>query len=331
MSILIGIGLIVLFYLLVYRTLIKSIPSDESKPVSDEEDRPYRYRYNYSYDTGRYRIQPSQKPKENLYTPFTDFPKNIHTSEEQLSRMRRSTDTWLYLFPSTFTGYSAKIFGNSREIYNTSFSACSCMDFQKRKLPCKHMYYLAFFSGRMNDFDWIGDDEYYIINRFKLSNRPVAKKIYSLPPEEVLILRHIVRSEFKGEPELYVDISKITNLLELGLLAKTGKKNKTRILLFSLKVVEIKRYMRSNGYIFKDMSRNGLLSSIVNSDFDYKNSKGYIVYTSVSLGDGIKGEEIERYLPEQWDGLKEGQEGYPFIPASSGWRNDILEEIVHGD
>ena len=322
MSILILIILIVLFFLFVFWGLIKATPTD------------------YYYERGKYLLEHPEeqnilknprKPKESLYTPFTDFPQRIHTEEEQLSRMRRSTDTWIYLFPSTFTGHSAKIFGNSREIYNTSFSACSCMDFQKRKLPCKHMYYLAFFSGRMNDFDWIGDDEYYIINRFKLSNRPVAKKIYSLPPEEVLILRHIVRSEYKGEPELYVDISKVTNLLKFGLLAKTGKKNKTRILLFSLKVVEIKRFMRSNGYIFKDMSRNGLLSSIVNSDFDYKNAKGYIVYISVSLGNGIKGEEIERYLPEQWDGLKEGKEGYPFIPASSGWRNDILEEIVNGD
>ena len=314
--------LIVLFFLLVFWALIKATPTD------------------YYYERGKYLLEHPQeqnilknprKPKESLYTPFTDFPQRIHTEEEQLSRMRRSTDTWIYLFPSTFTGHSAKIFGNSREIYNTSFSACSCMDFQKRKLPCKHMYYLAFFSGKMNDFDWIGDDEYYIINRFKLSTRPVAKKIYSLPPEEVLILRHIVRSDFLGEPELYVNALKVTNLLKLGLISKTGKKDKTRILLFSLKVVEIKRYMRSNGYIFKDMSRNGLLSSIVNSDFDYKNAKGYILYISVSLGNGIKGEEIEQYLPEQWDALKDRTENYPFIPASSGWRIDILEEIVHGD
>lgn len=329
MSILISIVTVVLFFLLVYWILLKATPSDKSKPIEDTEDRPFRY--NYSYDTGRYEIEPSKKLKESLYTPFTDFPKRIHTEEEQLSRMRGAMDRWIYLFPSTFTGHSARIMGTSREIYNTTLATCSCMDFQKRKLPCKHMYHLAFFSGKMNDFDWIGDDEYYIINRFKLSTRPVAKKIYSLPPEEVLILRHIVRSDFKGEPELYVNALKVTNLLKLGLISKTGKKDKTRILLFSLKVVEIKRYMRSNGYIFKDMSRNGLLSSIVNSDFDYKNAKGYIVYISVSLGDGIKGEEIERYLPEQWDGLKEGQEGYPFIPASSGWRIDILEEIIHGD
>lgn len=329
MSILISIVLVVLFFLLLYWLLMKSIPSDESKPVEDEEDKPYRY--NYSYDTGRYEIEPSKKPKESLYTPFTDFPQRIHTDEEQLSRMRGAMDRWIYLFPSTFTGHSARIMGTSREIYNTSLSTCSCMDFQKRKLPCKHMYHLAFSSGKMNDFDWIGDDEYYIINRFKLSTRPVAKKIYSLPPEEVLILRHIVRSDFLGEPELYVNASKVKNLLELGLIAKTGKKDKTRILLFSLTVVEIKRYMRSMGYTFKDRSRLGLLSAIVNSDFDYKNAKGYIVYISVSLGNGIKGEEIEQYLPAQWDALNERAENFPFIPASSGWRIDILEEIINGD
>ena len=332
MSILIGIGLIVLFYLLVYRTLIKSIPSDESKPVSDEEDRPYRYRYNYSYDTGRYRIQPSQKPKENLYTPFTDFPKDIHTEDEQLSRMRRATDKWIYLFPSTFTGQSAKIMGTSCEIYETSFSACSCMDFYKRKLPCKHMYRLAFFSKRMNAFDWIGDyyDDDYIAERFSLSNRPIAKIIYSLSPDDVLIFHHIVYKTTKDEPDIYVDESKVNRLLELGFIKKTGKKNKTRILLFDLTVVEIKRFTRSNGYVFKEMSRNGLLSAIVNSDFDYKNAKGYIVYIAVTLGNGIN-EDVKEYLPKQWDCLSDREEDYPFIPAKSEWRRDILEEVIHGD
>lgn len=332
MSILISIVLVVLFFLLLYWLLMKSIPSDESKPIEDIEDKPYRYRYNYSYDTGRYRIEPSQKPKESLYTPFTDFPQRIHTEEEQLSRMRGAMDRWIYLFPSTFTGHSARIMRTSREIYNTSLSTCSCMDFQKRKLPCKHMYHLAFFSGRMNDFDWIGDYRYYIINRFKLSSRPVAKKIYSLPPEEVMILRHVVRSDELGEPGLYVNASRMKNLFELGLISKTGKRDKTRILLFDLTVVEIKQFLRSKGYFFKQArTREALLTAIINSDFDYRNAKGYIVYTSVSLGYGVKGEEIEEYLPAQWDCLNESAEDYPLIPAKSEWRMDILEEIIHGD
>lgn len=327
MDTLISIFLVIVFTVV----MIKIGKLLDSEPVRDEEDESYQY--NYNRDTGRYSIEPSRKPKESLYTPFTDFPKDIHTSEEQLSRMRRATDKWIYLFPSTFTGQSAKIMGTSCEIYETSFSACSCMDFYKRKLPCKHMYRLAFFSKRMNAFDWIGDyyDDDYIAERFSLSNRPIAKIIYSLSPDDVLIFHHIVYKITEDEPDIYVDESKVNRLLELGFIKKTGKKNKTRILLFDLTVVEIKRFTRSNGYIFKDMSRNGLLSAIVNSDFDYKNAKGYIVYIAVTLGNGINKEDVKEYLPKQWDCLSDREEDYPFIPAKSEWRRDILEEVIHGD
>lgn len=321
--ILILIVLIVIFFLLVFWALINAIPND------------------YYYERGKYILEHPRnpnilenprKPKESLYTPFEDFPKDIHTEDEQISRMRRATDKWIYLFPSTFTGQSAKIMGTSCGIYETSFSACSCMDFYKRKLPCKHMYRLAFFSKRMNAFDWLGDyyDDDYIAERFSLSNRSIAKIIYSLSPDDVLIFHHIVYKITKDEPDIYVDESKVNRLLELGFIKKTGKKNKTRILLFDLTVVEIKRFTRSNGYVFKEMSRNGLLSAIVNSDFDYKNAKGYIVYIAVTLGNGIN-EDVKEYLPKQWDCLSDREENYPFIPAKSEWRRDILEEVIHGD
>ena len=321
--ILILIALIVLFFLLVFWALINAI------------------QYDYYYERGKYILEHPRKPnvlehprkpKESLYTPFEDFPKDIHTEDEQLSRMRRATDKWIYLFPSTFTGQSAKIMGTSCGIYETSFSACSCVDFYKRKSPCKHMYRLAFFSKRMNAFDWLGDyyDDDYIAERLSLSNRPIAKIIYSLSPDDVLIFHHIVYKITKDEPDIYVDESKVNRLLELGFIKKTGKKNKTRILLFDLTVVEIKRFTRSNGYVFKEMSRNGLLSAIVNSDFDYKNAKGYIVYIAVTLGNGIN-EDVKEYLPKQWDCLSDREEDYPFIPAKSEWRRDILEEVIHGD
>lgn len=317
--------LIVLFFLLIFWMLDIATPTD------------------YYYERGKYLLEHPEeqnilknprKPKESLYTPFEDFPKDIHTEDEQISRMRRATDKWIYLFPSTFTGQSAKIMGTSCGIYETSFSACSCMDFYKRNLPCKHMYRLAFFSKRMNAFDWIGDyyDDDYIAERFSLSNRSIAKIIYSLLPDDVLIFHHIVYKITEDEPDIYVDESKVNRLLELGFIKKTDKKNKTRILLFDLTVLEIKQFLRSKGYFFKQArSRVDLLSAIVNSDFDYKNAKGYIVYIAVTLGNGINKEDVKEYLPKQWDCLSDGAEGYPFIPAKSEWRRDILEEVIHGD
>lgn len=38
---------------------------------------------------------------------------------------------------------SSKIQGSGVELYNTTLDSCTCMDFNTRKLPCKHIYKLA--------------------------------------------------------------------------------------------------------------------------------------------------------------------------------------------
>ena len=72
MSILILIILIVLFFLFVILISIIATPTD------------------YYYERGKYLLEHPEeqnilknprKPKESLYTPFTDFPKRIHTEE----------------------------------------------------------------------------------------------------------------------------------------------------------------------------------------------------------------------------------------------------------
>ena len=77
----------------------------------------------------------------------------------------------LYIFPDTFDGSSAFILGSEGNVYKTSFISCTCMDFQKRKLPCKHMYKLAFWSKKMNLYDW-GIE----LQGLKIQNRKPTKK-----------------------------------------------------------------------------------------------------------------------------------------------------------
>ena len=185
MSILIGIGLIVLFYLLVYRTLIKSIPSDESKPVSDEEDRPYRFDSSsyigQQYSSGNYGSTQVNQQKKKL-NPFSAFPDSIQNEREQQSRMVKAHKDNLYIFPDTFNGSSAFILGSGENVYKTSFSSCTCMDFQKRKLPCKHMYKLAFWSKKMNLYDW-GIE----LEGLKIQNRkPTKERLESMKHQKEL-------------------------------------------------------------------------------------------------------------------------------------------------
>ena len=157
MSILISIALVVLFFLLLYWMLLKAIPSDKSKPVSNEEDRPYRFDSSsyigQQYSSGHYDSTQINQQKKKL-NPFSAFPDSIQNEREQQSRMVKAHKDNLYIFPDTFSGDSAFILGSGENVYKTSFSSCTCMDFQKRKLPCKHMYKLAFWSKKMNLYDW---------------------------------------------------------------------------------------------------------------------------------------------------------------------------------
>ena len=157
MSILISIVIVVLFFLLLYWMLLKAIPSDKSKPVSNEEDRPYRFDSSsyigQQYSSGNYGSTQINQQKKKL-NPFSAFPDSIQNEREQQSRMVKAHKDNLYIFPDTFDGSSAFILGSGENVYKTSFNSCTCMDFQKRKLPCKHMYKLAFWSKKMNLYDW---------------------------------------------------------------------------------------------------------------------------------------------------------------------------------
>ena len=154
--------------------LLKAIPSDKSKPVSNEEDRPYRFDSSsyigQQYSSGNYGSTQINQQKKKL-NPFSAFPDSIQNEREQQSRMVKAHKDNLYIFPDTFDGSSAFILGSGENVYKTSFNSCTCMDFQKRKLPCKHMYKLAFWSKKMNLYDW-GIE----LDGLKIQNRKPTKE-----------------------------------------------------------------------------------------------------------------------------------------------------------
>lgn len=151
--------LISIFLLIVFAVvmMVKIGKLLESEPVRDEEDRPYRFDSSsyigQQYSSGNYGSTQINQQKKKL-NPFSAFPDSIQNEREQQSRMVKAHKDNLYIFPDTFNGSSAFILGSEGNVYKTSFISCTCMDFQKRKLPCKHMYKLAFWSKKMNLYDW---------------------------------------------------------------------------------------------------------------------------------------------------------------------------------
>jgi len=76
-------------------------------------------------------------PGWNIWDP------SIHEATGQYDRIKRSVDKYISILAYDPSYSIAKIKGTSG-IYLTSHERCSCPDYRKRRLPCKHMYALAY-------------------------------------------------------------------------------------------------------------------------------------------------------------------------------------------
>lgn len=75
---------------------------------------------------------------------------SIHSDSEQIKRQKSAIVaklTPVSIDPATFSG-SFK--GSRSSAYSTTLKSCTCVDFSRRNLPCKHIYRLA---HELNQFD----------------------------------------------------------------------------------------------------------------------------------------------------------------------------------
>ena len=81
---------------------------------------------------------------------FGNWDESLHNEIDQIKRianMKRIKPENVTFFPEN---ESATIKG-SNDIYNVTLDSCTCTDFSMRKLPCKHIYRLAYELGYLDD------------------------------------------------------------------------------------------------------------------------------------------------------------------------------------
>lgn len=92
---------------------------------------------------------------------WTNWNSDIHTTAEQLDRIKRASGSTNGIIlrkysPNTTTGI---VRGSSGKIYLTCGNGCSCPDFRKRGLPCKHMYFIAMchdeYKSILSEYDFV--------------------------------------------------------------------------------------------------------------------------------------------------------------------------------
>lgn len=103
---------------------------------------------------------------------FCNWDKEIHNDEEQLKRIKRAESADMTPTSIDYENQTGVFKGSGKKPYEVSLDFCTCSDFRRRKLPCKHIYRLAMELG-------LFDSDYDVgINKFDLS-----KAIFSLDVE----------------------------------------------------------------------------------------------------------------------------------------------------
>jgi len=88
-------------------------------------------------------------PAAEIWKKWADVPMN----DAQMRRLERGIECGFTPRKVCIDAKYAIIVGSERNAYKTTLTRCSCPDFQKRKLPCKHMYFLALKTGAIDGND----------------------------------------------------------------------------------------------------------------------------------------------------------------------------------
>ena len=139
----------------------------------------------------------------------------VHDSPDQQKRIESSKKK--ECTPLQLNGEDG-VFKGSKKNYFTTLSSCTCVDFSMRKLPCKHMYRLAF---ELNVFgsENVCDVDTQISERKRIED--ILPSIATLSLAEQKEYQSIAFACGKGNEKtsdgIKVDINLAKKLIELGL------------------------------------------------------------------------------------------------------------------
>lgn len=96
-----------------------------------------------------YKPKDKSRPQHIYHTKW-NYPETLK-SNAQATRLDRARGGDLTAKRVDRNKGKAVFVGTTGGDYKTTLDKCTCPDFQKREMPCKHMYYLADACGLLNN------------------------------------------------------------------------------------------------------------------------------------------------------------------------------------
>ena len=174
---------------------------------------------------------------ENM-KPFSVWDESIHNSPDQVKRIASATKSETSPSCVDREQQTAVFPGSSTTSYTTTLSSCSCMDFSRRHLPCKHIYRLAMELGLIDVPFKVGANK-NVTEAQQISLRDAVDEVELLPEKEQITLKDCLYQHlYKKNNNILIDVTecqrlkscRLINLVAPSVEALLTKKKKSEIL-----------------------------------------------------------------------------------------------------
>lgn len=184
----------------------------------------------------------AKKPVEPASPSDWDiWDKSVHLTDGQAGRMQRVLTQNMEIIGVKKSG-CYQIRGWKGKIYSTDYKSCTCEDFQKRHIPCKHMYLLATENAGFDPTPYIIRSEvephplrgYMNMGRYKVkgknpeTGRINTKTVYAVDEAEAIkaVAQFKLLGPLKVDEVAYDDASdaEIDEAKEIGVFIPSGAK-----------------------------------------------------------------------------------------------------------
>lgn len=178
-------------------------------------------------------------------------------------------------------------FSGKHGTYQTTLAGCSCVDFARRKLPCKHMYRLAIELGVIQEEVMSDTSEIVKPLTNGLQLRDLVAAIENIPEQSQMYLKKtLLNMIFRGKDPIKLDQTKeLDDVLELGILVpdKSG--------LFTIADNAKSKIRKLYTYLIRKFDTESVFDA--NSGKMVEIPKGARPYMSFHLSDGTSTSGIE--------------------------------------
>lgn len=240
--------------------------------------------------------------KENAIEKWNKtWDAKIHLTEHAVQRIKSAKSaklTPIKIDNESLYGYFRGLHGH----YETWLDDCSCADFKRYRLPCKHIYRLAIELQILNEKVATNSSMIPQLKKEKVSLSKTIDIIEMLSENAQRQLCDIARNATTSEPKVYVNSSEtIEELMQSGLLVCDGNIVNGKVK-FGTKT-DIARFLASHGIRFLKSDSKVVLENICLSEIpeETKNHFGIIRSFNVLIPDCFSRQNIHYYLHRKYD------------------------------